>query len=193
MDSTSESLLIRLQSVADNGEGIDQTAWRQFVEIYAPLIFSWARKIGLQANDSSDLVQDVLTLAFQKLPSFRYDRSRSFRGWLRTVTLNKYRETIRRKSTQQAVASHSVLEQLQQLPVAESTWDLDYARLLVAQTMEQMRDDFAKPTWQALKMVMVEQTRVDQAAELTGVSPWTIYSARSRLMKRLRLELDGLL
>lgn len=190
MTTTSESLLIRLQDAADSA---DESAWQRFVSIYTPLIFFWARKTGLSQNDAADLVQDVLTLVFQKLPDFKYDSNRSFRGWLRTVTLNKYREIYRRKSSHQRNATDSMLEKLAPVQVAESTWDIDYARLLVAKAMDGMQSDFAPATWSALKLVMTEGTPVDIAAEQNSVSPWTIYSARSRLMKRLRDELKGLL
>lgn len=191
MNTTSESLLLRLRTLEE--DQIDQSAWRQFVELYTPLIFSWARKIGLEVNDSLDLVQDVLTLTFQQLPTFQYDRTKSFRSWLKTVTVNRYRESVRNQSAKQAVASHSILEQLQPVEHAESTWDLDYARLLVTRAMETMKSDFAPSTWQALRKVVGQQMTVEQAAEETGVSIWTIYSAKSRLMKRLRETLDGLL
>ena len=190
MTTTSESLLFRLQQ---ENSAPDETAWQQFVSIYTPLIFFWARKAGLGQSDASDLVQDVLTQVFQKLPDFKYDSSRSFRGWLRTVTLNKYREIYRRKSSRLATASDSMLENLSPVAVAESTWDIDYARLLVAKAMELMQDDFAPGTWDALKLVMSEGRAVDDAAQQTGVSSWTIYSARARLMNRLREELDGLM
>ena len=191
MTTTSESLLFRLQH--HDNDAPDESAWQQFVRIYTPLIFFWARKTGMPQSDASDLVQDVLTLVFQKLPDFNYDATRSFRGWLRTVTLNKYREIYRRKSSRLATASESMLENLAPIEVAESTWDIDYARLLVAKTMELMKDDFAVGTWDALKLVMNDGRSVDDAAEKTGVSSWTIYSARARLMKRLRAELNGLL
>ena len=191
MNSTSESLLIRLRA-ADQSE-VDQSAWEQFVNIYTPLIFYWARKTGMRQSDASDLVQEVLTTIFQKLPQFQYDKTRSFRGWLRTVTLNKYREARRKKSSQVSPASASMLEALAPIELAESTWDIDYAKLLVGQTMEQMKGDFKESTWLARQKVFSGGMTVDQAAELTGVSNWTIYSAKSRLMKRLRNELDGLL
>ena len=142
MNTTSESLLLRLRNSGD--DSIDESAWQEFVKIYTPLLFDWARKIGLPDSDASDLVQEVLLLAFQKLPQFSYDRNSSFRGWLRTVTINKYREKRRRLSAQQAIASHSILEQLQPVDIAESTWDINYARMLVAQTMQPMRGDFAE-------------------------------------------------
>jgi RNA polymerase sigma-70 factor (ECF subfamily) len=191
MSTTSESLLLRLKS--SDGASIDESAWHEFVRIYTPLIFGWARKIGLSDTDASDLVQEVLMLAFQKLPQFDYDKQSSFRGWLRTVTINKYREKRRRLSAKQSVASHSILEQLQPVDIAQSTWDIDYARMLVAQTMQMMRPDFADATWEALELVVGKQIAVDEASNQTGVSPWTIYSAKSRLLKRLRDELKGLL
>ncbi|MDB2686929.1 sigma-70 family RNA polymerase sigma factor [Mariniblastus sp.] len=191
MNTTSESLLLRLRNSGD--DSIDESAWQEFVKIYTPLLFSWARQIGLPDSDASDLVQEVLLLAFQKLPQFSYDRSSSFRGWLRTVTINKYREKRRRLSAQQAIASHSILEQLQPVDIAQSTWDINYARMLVAQTMQPMRGDFAEETWAALELVVGKQISVNDAAETTGVSPFTIYAAKSRLLKRLRDELKGLL
>lgn len=189
MNTTSESLLLRLQGA--NPDGPNESAWKQFVEIYTPLIFYWARKNGRSQTDAADLVQEVLTLVFQKLPEFRYDRTRSFRGWLRTVTLNKFRELTRQKTIINASASE--VAQIEIMDRAESTWDIDYARMLVAQTMEAMESDFAPSTWQALQQVMSGDVSVEQAAAEVGVSPWTVYSAKSRLMKRLRNRLEGLL
>ena len=92
MNSTSSSLLERLRH-----PNADE-AWDRFVRLYTPLLFHWARGVGLPRQDAADLVQDVLLLLVRKMPDFRYDRSRSFRAWLRTVTLNKWREQQRRRA-----------------------------------------------------------------------------------------------
>ena len=123
MNTTSESLLFRLQP-ANNGQ-LDQSAWEEFVRLYTPLMFYWAQKTGLTTTDASDLVQDVITRVFQKLPDFRYDSSKSFRGWLRTITLNRYREIKLRKSSGLQYTTDSVLEQLAPVENAQSTWDLE--------------------------------------------------------------------
>ena len=191
MNSTSESLLFRLQTRDEAAH--DQSAWEQFVNLYTPLIFYWARKTGLKPNDAADLVQDVLTRVFQKLPELQYDPAKSFRGWLRTVTINRYRELRRLKSFQIETASDSLLEKLAPVELAESTWDIDYAKLLVAQAMERMKDEFSEAMWRALERVMLKNEPVAEAAAATGVNHWTIYSARSRLMKRLREELEDVL
>src|SRR2546423_12975097 len=91
MDTTSVSLLERLREPAQ------QDAWGRFVDLYTPLIYYWARRVGLPPEEAADLVQDVLTLLVQKLPEFQYDPQKSFRGWLRTLTLNKWRGNRRRR------------------------------------------------------------------------------------------------
>ena len=56
-----------------------------------------------------------------------------------------------------------------------------------------MKDDFKPATWQAQERLIKDAQPVDVVAKEVGISPWTVYSARSRLMRRLREELDGLL
>ena len=192
MNTTSESLLFRLQQHANSDE-IDQSAWENFVGLYTPLLLHWARKVGLKQPDAADLIQEVLAIVFRRLPDLKYDRQGSFRGWLRTVTLNKYRERRRIKTLPLVDESASFVEGLASVPQAESTWDLDYGRLLLIRAMDKMQCDFEPATWQALLAVMRENLSVEQASKQHNVSPWTIYSARSRLMRRLRDQLDGML
>ena len=192
MNTTSESLLFRLQQHANSDE-IDQSAWESFVGLYTPLLLHWARKVGLKQPDAADLIQEVLAIVFRRLPDLKYDRQGSFRGWLRTVTLNKYRERRRIKTLPLVDESASFVEGLASVPQAESTWDLDYGRLLLIQAMDKMQCDFEPATWQALLAVMRENLSVEQASKQHNVSPWTISSARSRLMRRLRDQLDGML
>ena len=186
MDSTSESLLIRLRSP------IDQEAWSRFVGLYTPLIFYWAHQTGMQTNDAADLVQDVLSIAFQKLPTFEYQRNGSFRGWLRTVTLNKRREHLRRNTVNALRGKDSALAQVAD-PSARETWDLQYRQALVARAMELLRDQFQPTTWQALTQYAIHGRPAQEVADEFKLSVWTIYAAKARLMKKLRLELEGLL
>ena len=94
MNTTSESLLLRLSDHSKLARG---DAWDNFTKLYTPLIFYWARKMGLHSSDAADLVQEVMAIVLQRIGDFHYDPSRSFRGWLRTVTLNQYRQQLRKK------------------------------------------------------------------------------------------------
>src|SRR3984957_4560319 len=82
--ATRASLLVRLR------DGGDAEAWREFVHLYAPVIYGFARKRGLQDADAADLMQDVLRSVSSAVHRLEYDPVRgTFRGWLFTVTRNK--------------------------------------------------------------------------------------------------------
>ena len=195
MNTTSESLLFRLQQHDGDEEGlaVDQKAWETFVGLYTPLMFYWARKAGMRKSDAADLVQDVLAKVFRRLPDLKYDRQGSFRGWLRTITLNQFRDRRRKRSLPITDASQSQLAELVSVVEAESIWDVDYGRMLLKQAMDHMECDFEPPTWQALLAVMKDKLSVNQAAEKFEISVWTLYSAKSRLIRRLREQLEGML
>ncbi len=187
MTTTSESLLQRL------GNGEDSHAWNRFVAIYAPLVFYWARRAGLQPADASDVVQDVMILVSQKIKQFEYDRERSFRGWLRQVTVNQFRLKWRRKKRWEQSTTDSQLAELPDRESLESTWDSHYRLDLVRHAIASMRLDFAPKTWGALNELLRGDAIPADVARRHEISIWTLYSAKSRLLKRLTAELDGLI
>ncbi len=125
MESTSTSLLRRLRQPAD------RQAWCRFVELYTPLIYHWGRRAGLSAEDAADLTQDVLVLLVRKLPEFEYDRHKSFRGWLRTITLNKWREQRRRRTVPATSVSQSALAKIAEPDGAAAYWETEFRQHLV--------------------------------------------------------------
>src|SRR5687768_1166531 len=96
MHTTSISLLRQLQ------EGSQPAAWDRFVSLYTPLLYYWAKRVGLPADESEDYVQEVLLLLLEKLKQFEHRGQGSFRGWLRTVSMNKCRERFRRQKSPDA-------------------------------------------------------------------------------------------
>jgi RNA polymerase sigma-70 factor (ECF subfamily) len=186
MDSTSPTLLERLRSPQD------QQAWRRFVELYTPLLLYWAGRAGLQPQDAADLVQDVLAQLVTALPDFRYDGQGTFRGWLRRVTLNKWAD-IRRRRVPTPIDADG--EQLAQLagPDSERFWQEEYQQHLVRRALEIMQDHFEPVTWRAcLETTLHDRPAADVAREL-GISEASVYTAKSRVLRRLREELAGML
>src|SRR5207302_2974327 len=76
----------------------DGAAWSQFVRLYTPLLFRWARGAGLSEADAADLLQDVFTTLLREMPRFVYQPGKSFRAWMRTLLLNRWRMLQRRRS-----------------------------------------------------------------------------------------------
>jgi RNA polymerase sigma-70 factor (ECF subfamily) len=56
-----------------------------------------------------------------------------------------------------------------------------------------MQAEFEATTWKACWAVVVEDRPAAQVATELGISPNAVYIARSRVLRRLRRELEGLL
>src|SRR5262245_14214796 len=64
----------------------DAEAWREFVRIYAPVVYGYGRRRGLQDADAADLTQDVLGAVVTAARRLEYDPRRgSFCAWLFTL------------------------------------------------------------------------------------------------------------
>jgi RNA polymerase sigma-70 factor (ECF subfamily) len=183
---TSASLLQRLRQPGQ------EQAWTRFVQLYTPLLYCWARRLGLDEPDAADLVQDVLTLLVRKLPEFTYDRSKSFRAWLRTVTLNHWRNRCRRAELPRA-SGHPDLDNLADNDATDAVAETEYRQWLVGRALELMQTEFQPTTWKACwECVVVGRPAAEVAAEL-GISVGAVYMAKSRVLSRLREELTDLL
>ena len=185
MYSTSSSLLERLRR-PDAGE-----AWARFVRLYTPLLFHWARRAGLPRQDAADLVQDVLALLVRKMPAFRYDRRRSFRAWLRTVALNKWRERLRRGTP--AVEGADALAELAAPDEMAAFEETEYRNHVVRQALHALRGEFPDRTWEAFRRYAVDGEDAVAVAASLGLHVGSVYAAKSRVLARLRAELEGLL
>ena len=186
MDTTSVSLLERLREPAQ------QDAWGRFVDLYTPLIYYWARRVGLAQEEAADLVQDVLTVLVQKLPEFRYDPGKSFRGWLRMVTLNKWRENRRRKGVALAEARDSELAGVVDPEADDAFWQVEYRQHLVNRALKLMQAEFHPTTWKACWEFVVVGRPAAEVARQLGISENAVHLAKGRVLRRLRKELDGL-
>ena len=187
MDTTSVSLLERLRQPAQH------EAWGRFVDLYTPLIYYWARRVGLPPEEAADLVQDVLTLLVQKLPQFQYDPQKSFRGWLRTLTLNKWRENRRRRGLVLTEASERELAGIVSPEDEDNFWQVEYHQHLVGRALKLMQAEFQASTWKACWECVVSGKPAAAVASELGMTVASVYAAKSRVLRRLREELAGLL
>jgi RNA polymerase sigma-70 factor (ECF subfamily) len=186
MDQTPPSLLERMR------QPTDQDAWNRFVQLYTPLLFLYARRLGLQEHDAADLVQEVFALLVRKLPEFRYEAHKRFRGWLWTVTVNKWRERQRR----QTVSPQAGEDELAELAVPDDTEavsEAEYQRYLTRRALEVMRAEFQPATWQAFWECAVNDRPAAEVAAELGLSENAVYLAKGRVLRKLRRELEGLL
>lgn len=188
MLSTSVTLLQRVRRRDDHA------AWERFVALYTPLLFRWAQRAGLAEADAGDLVQEVMILLLHELPTFEYDSRRNFRGWLKTVTINKCRERQRRRVLAAGVGGEAdPLAVLAGGDDLEEFWNAEYRQHLVGKALEIMRSEFEPKTWQACWEHAVHDKTAAAVGQELGMSEAAVYVAKSRVLRKLRQELAGLL
>lgn len=187
---TRATLLLRIRDAQD------RVAWGEFVQLYAPLIHSYGMHRGMQDADAADLVQDVMRQVSRSMPDFDYDRSRgSFRGWLLTVTRNALRKTAKRNSRQASGSGdthvHGLLEQQPEAAHDDEEWDREYRRNLFQWAAERVKPDFREASWQAFWRTVVEGREIEPVAQELNLSVGAVYIARSRLLARIRQEVEA--
>ena len=189
--STSSSLLHR--AVAQDAE-----AWRRLSELYGPVVYGWVRAAGFKEHDAADIVQEVFRAVFSSLDRFRRDRpTDSFRGWLSTIAHRRACDHLRKRAGQPAAAggteAQAMLQELpERLPEDGLPEDANSHADLIRRALELVRPEFAERTWQACMQTTVEGRRpADVAADLE-MTVGAVYVARSRVLKRLKTELEGL-
>ena len=188
---TRASLLVRLRDGTNNG------AWREFTNLYGPVIYGFARKRGLQDADAADVMQDVLRSVSGAIGRLDYDRQQgTFRGWLFTVTRNKvFNFLSARRIRPQSSGDTTTNRLLAAQPTANDgadEWEVEYQRRLAAIAMERIKNEFQPNTWRAFQLVAVDGLPVAEVARQVAMSAGAIYVAKSRVLARLKDEVEQL-
>jgi len=191
MTSTPVSLLQRLRGLARSEAAAG--AWAEFVDLYTPVLYSWGSRLGLQPADTADLVQDVFVILVRKLPEFQYDSGKSFRAWLRTVLMNRWRDGQKRAAVVWQETGHPALAEANVPGQTPELDEAEYRELLVRRALEIMQREFRPATWKACWEQVVQGRPAAEVASELGLSVNAVYVARSRVLRRLREYLDQLL
>ncbi len=186
-------------SLLERARAADPEAWRRIVRIYGPLVYGWARKAGLQPSDASDVVQEVFSAASRYLGRFRKrEPGDSFRGWLWTVCRSKIQDHFRGLvDIPRAVGGTTANLRIQGLPDSPRRDDSEAGRAETRQlglnALLEYRGSFEPQVWEAFWRVAVDERPPADVARELGVSVWAVYKSKSRVLHRLRRELDGLI
>jgi RNA polymerase sigma-70 factor (ECF subfamily) len=188
---TSVSLLERLTGAPTDDD------WRRLDDLYQPLLRAWMARAGVLASDVDDLVQDVLLVVFREIAGFEWRGQGAFRAWLRTILAHRVRDHFRgQKYRPTATGDSDFLRRLDELESPDSAlsrlWDREHDEHIAASLLQRVRGDFAPVTWQAFRRYVQEGEPAMQVAEALGLSLNSVLLAKSRVLKRLRQELAGL-
>ncbi len=188
---TSVTLLGRVQSDQDDVE-----AWETFCARYAPHILLWCKRWGLQDADAQDVCQDVLLRLTRVLRTFRYDPSRSFRAWLKTLSHHAWRDFLegRRRSGASSgdPEAWSCLQDIEARDDLARNLEDEFDRELLEVAMRRVRPRVADHTWEAFRLLAFEGHTGAEVASALEMSISMTFVARSRVQRLIQQELRRL-
>jgi RNA polymerase sigma-70 factor, ECF subfamily len=193
MNPTSLSLLQRTRAVSDVG------AWKRLVELYQPLIHGWLRRSRVPPQDADDLTQEVLALLVQEIPHFVHNgQTGAFRHWLKTITVNRMRAFWRAgRCRPLATGDSDFLHSLEEIEDAggevSRLWDREHDDHVLRRLLELMASEFEPTTLKAFRRVALDEASAEEVATELGLSAGAVYVAKSRVLRRLREEAQGLI
>ncbi len=188
MNDTSATLLQRLLNLED------AVAWTRLTQLYAPLIRATLGRHLPQAGDVDDLAQEVFAVVLQKLPEFRHSgRPGAFRAWLRGICVNRVRMFWRTRPAT-VPDPEAALRQLEDPDSALSRqWDREHDEFVFRQALALIEGEFKPATWQAFRRLALDNAEPEAVAAELGLTVNAVFIAKSRVLRRLREEFDGLL
>jgi RNA polymerase sigma factor (sigma-70 family) len=134
----------------------------------------------------------------RELPQFQHDLRRgAFRRWLRTVLVNRLRAFWRGRHRQATTGGRdfdALLGELEDPSSDQSRlWDREHDEHVARRLMDLLEPEFEPTTWRAFRLLMIEGRSTAQVAAELGISVGAVRVAKSRILRRFRQEVDGLI
>lgn len=172
----------------------DEQAWAEFASIYQPVVFRIALAKGLQYADATDLTQEVLTRVARAIDKFSPQPGGRFRAWLYRITRNLVIDFLRQRSKLPVVFDDQTLREIvdRQPDQSQATeFEHEFQKQIFWVVAQQVKGQVQPTTWTAFWETEIQRKSIDEVVKLTGLTAGAIYVARSRVIARLRCEVQN--
>jgi RNA polymerase sigma factor (sigma-70 family) len=172
----------------------DNLAWEEFVEIYEPYIYAIIRRMGISAEESKDIHQNVLLQIWKKLPEYKKIANTRFRGWICTVTANAVRYYVRSKTNKSKVIDRLGNEdewngssQQELDAIADEEWEF----FLAQAALENVRKGYSGKAVDVF-LLSVSGKSIQEISSALELEESSVYQLRARVKKSLTKEVARL-
>ncbi len=189
--STSPELLRRVAALTDH------PAWRQFFELYGPVVRTYCSRYRLDGASVDELCQRVWVELVRRMPSYQYDPGGSFRGWLRRLchhrAIDLYRERCDRSFLPLWDDDTSERPRARMMGVAREAGsdEVEPPRLLLQEAhaaQEEVRRKVKPVRWEAFWRTVIQGEPMQEVAQALGLKYATAYAGANHVAQLLRAE-----
>lgn len=185
MQTTQTDLLKAIRD-SDNRE-----AWGAFYNIYAPMIASFTRRLGVEPTDADDVSQDVMMIAQRSVRDGVFDPAKGrFRAWLYGIARKRswaMRRARQRPTRAQSVPHDGGIDLLgsveDQSDAAErAIWEQEWRYALLDEALRQLQSQYGKKALRAFELYGVQRLPVEQVANELGIGAASVYAYKNRVL-----------
>ncbi|MEZ6095450.1 MAG: sigma-70 family RNA polymerase sigma factor [Pirellulaceae bacterium] len=164
-----------------------QSSWNDLVAIYAPLVFRFAMRKGLSAEDAEEVAQDVLV----KITRFHYEPEKGkFRSWLARVTARQIRDQMQKNVNQKRISGSDDFELSNSPSITMGEWEEIYFGRILQIAIRNIRNEFEQAEWNVWEAGQsARDVDLRDLAKSLGKSIGWVYKVRHSINQRLRSEL----
>jgi len=177
--------------IEDLKDPANAAVWSAFDERYRPVLIGFGRKLGLSAEDASELSQRALAQFSTALRQGRYERGRGrLSSWLigmaRNIALDMRRHIHPREDDESRIGR--VAADVPENEHLTRVWQLERDRVILERAMVQLRDSTRtdERTLRVFDLFALRNVPASEVARECGVEVDTVYVIKNRLTKRLR-------
>lgn len=175
-----DSVEVQLKVLMLAASSGDAKAYEQLLASSAVRLRSYfRRRIGRDAADLEDLVQETLMAIHQRRAS--YDPALPFTAWLHAIAYYKLVDHFRRSG----IRAHVPLDQAEELIAADTL-----GPAMAAADVEKLMEDLPQKQREAIQLTRIAGYSVAEAAVATGQSTSGIKVSVHRGVKRLISKVD---
>jgi len=179
------------QVLEDLKESNDILAWTSFRNHFYPVIFNFAKTLGLSATDAEDATQETMLAFLKAFRDGKYDREKGqFSHWLfgvaRRVILNFRKRLPRKHFSVDNTTGTSFWDMAVDENAARHTWKTEWRHMVLERCLQQARRELDRRVFKAFELYALFQNPVEDVSKTLGISRNAVYIAKSRVLSRLR-------
>jgi RNA polymerase sigma-70 factor (ECF subfamily) len=180
--TTTSALLAALR------EPDNQTIWLGFDARYRGVIERFARRLGLDADDATDIAQQTLAEFARDHRAGKYDPNRGrLSAWIIGIARNRAIDLLRSRGRRRG---HRGSSALLDVPDAELTriWEQERDQTILDQALGELarRSRMNQRTLRVFERVAIHGDAPANVAEVHGLSVDEVYRVKNRVTKQLR-------
>jgi RNA polymerase sigma-70 factor (ECF subfamily) len=190
---TRESLLSRLHDLADHD------GWKEFFDTYWRLIYATARKSALTDAEAQDVVQETMLSVAKSMPSFKYEKTGSFKSWLLNLTRWRITDQVRKRQKQisrQDEGSGTRTEAVYGIPdpasPLEDAWDQEWEHNIINAAIDRVKRRVDGKQYQVFELYVVKKWPVSRISRSLKINRGRVYLAKHRIGNLIKKEITHL-